>query len=71
MATHAAIMGQGIALGWAPLVDELLATGQLVELFDTPVVTGRGYLLVTQRAATPAVGAFRQWFLGECGLDAE
>ncbi|MFM0185002.1 LysR family transcriptional regulator [Paraburkholderia nemoris] len=71
LVAHAAIMGQGIALGWAPLVDELLATGQLVELFDTPVVTERGYLLVTQRAATPAVSAFRQWLLGECGLDAE
>ena len=68
---HAAIMGQGVALGWAPLVDELLATGQLVKLFDAPVVTERGYLLVTQRAATPAISAFRQWLLGECGLDAE
>jgi hypothetical protein len=42
-----------------------------VELFDPPVVTARGYLLVTQRAATPVVGAFRHWLLGECGLDAE
>jgi putative choline sulfate-utilization transcription factor len=71
LVAHAAIMGQGVALGWAPLIDELLATGQLVELFDPPVVTARGYLLVTQRAATPVVGAFRHWLLGECGLDAE
>jgi len=71
LVAHAAIMGQGVALGWAPLIHELLATGQLVELFDTPVVTERGYMLVTQRAATPAVEAFRQWLLGECGLDAE
>jgi putative choline sulfate-utilization transcription factor len=71
LAIHAAIMGQGVALGWAPLVDELLATGQLVELFEPPVATERGYLLVTQRAATPAVQAFRQWLLGECGLDSE
>lgn len=71
LVAHAAIMGQGVALGWAPLVDELLATGQLVELFEPPVVTERGYLLVTQRAATPAVHAFRQWLLGECGLDTD
>lgn len=71
LVAHAAIMGQGVALGWAPLVDELLATGQLVELFESPVVTERGYLLVTQRSATPAVNAFRQWLLGECGLDTE
>ncbi|MFM0221954.1 choline sulfate utilization transcriptional regulator [Paraburkholderia dipogonis] len=71
LVAHAAIMGQGVALGWAPLVGELLATGQLVELFDPPVITERGYLLVTQRAATPVVGAFRHWLLGECGLDGE
>jgi putative choline sulfate-utilization transcription factor len=71
LVAHAAIMGQGVALGWTPLVNELLATGQLVELFDTPVVTERGYLLVTQRAATPAVSAFRSWLLDECGLDME
>lgn len=71
LVAHAAIMGQGVALGWAPLVDELLATGQLVELFDAPIVTERGYLLVTQRAATPVINAFRQWLLGECGLDME
>jgi putative choline sulfate-utilization transcription factor len=71
LVTHAAIMGQGVALGWAPLIDELLATGQLVELCEPPVVTERGYLLVTQRAATPVIRAFRHWLLGECGLDAE
>ncbi|NKJ47820.1 LysR family transcriptional regulator [Burkholderia sp. SG-MS1] len=70
LVAHAAIMGQGVALGWAPLIDELLATGQLVELFDTPVVTERGYRLVTPRAATPAVNAFRQWLLDECELAA-
>ncbi|ACD19438.1 choline sulfate utilization transcriptional regulator [Paraburkholderia phytofirmans] len=71
LVAHAAIMGQGVALGWAPLVDELLATGQLIELFEPPVITERGYLLVTQRTATPVVSAFRHWLLGECGLDAE
>ena len=66
---HAAIMGQGVALGWAPLVDELIATGQLVPLFDAPVVTERGYLLATQRAPTPTITAFRQWLLDECGIE--
>ena len=56
---HAAVMGQGVALGWAPLVDELIATGQLVRLFDAPVVTERGYVLVTPRTPSPAVRAFR------------
>jgi putative choline sulfate-utilization transcription factor len=66
---HAAVMGQGVALGWAPLVDELIATGQLVRLFDAAVVTEHGYLLVTQRAPTPTVHAFRQWLLDECGIE--
>jgi putative choline sulfate-utilization transcription factor len=67
---HAAIMGQGVALGWAPLVDELVASGQLVELFDTPVTTHGGYLLSAPRAQSTAVGAFRDWLLAECGVTA-
>jgi putative choline sulfate-utilization transcription factor len=65
---HAAIMGQGVALGWAPLVDELVASGQLIELFDTPVTTDAGYLLNAPRAQTTAVCAFRDWLLVECGV---
>jgi putative choline sulfate-utilization transcription factor len=66
---HAAVMGEGVALGWAPLVDELVATGQLVRLFDAPVVTERGYLLVTQRTPSPTISAFRQWLLDECSME--
>src|SRR5471032_40946 len=65
---HAAIMGQGVALGWAPLVDELVASGQLIELFDTPVTTDAGYVLNAPRAQTTAVCAFRDWLLVECGV---
>ena len=67
---HAAIMGQGVALGWAPLVDELVASGQLIELFDTPVTTDGGYLLNAPRAQSTAVCAFRDWLLFECGVAA-
>jgi putative choline sulfate-utilization transcription factor len=67
---HAAIMGQGVALGWAPLVDELVASGQLVELFDAPVTTEGGYLLSAPRGHAPAVAAFRDWLLAECGVAA-
>src|SRR5471030_2213134 len=65
---HAAIMGQGVALGWAPLVDELVASGQLIELFDIPVTTDSGYLLSAPRVQTAAVGAFRDWLLADCGV---
>jgi putative choline sulfate-utilization transcription factor len=65
---HAAIMGQGVALGWAPLVDELVASGQLIELFDIPVTTDSGYLLSAPRVQSVAVNAFRDWLLADCGV---
>lgn len=65
---HAALMSEGVALGWTPLVDELVASGQLVRLFDTPVVTSRGYFLVCPpaRPEAAAVPLFRRWLLDEC-----
>ncbi|SAK99029.1 LysR family transcriptional regulator [Caballeronia calidae] len=68
LVTHAAVMGQGVALGWAPLVDELIATGQLVALCDAPLVTDRGYVLVTPREPAAAVRAFSEWLLDECDV---
>jgi putative choline sulfate-utilization transcription factor len=65
---QAAIAGQGVALGWMPLVDDLLRSGQLVVAVQQPVKTARGYFLVephTQRASEP-LRRFRQWVLGEC-----
>ncbi|MDR5808862.1 choline sulfate utilization transcriptional regulator [Caballeronia sp. LZ019] len=66
LVTHAAVMGQGVALGWSPLIDELVATGQLVALRDTPLVTDRGYVLLTRREPSAAVRAFQDWLLDEC-----
>ena len=54
---HAALIGEGVALGWTPLVDELVTTGQLVKLVDAPVVTPRGYFLVRQPSRTEADAA--------------
>ena len=68
LVAHAAVMGQGVALGWAPLTDELIATGQLVALCDTPIVTERGYVLVTPREPVSAVRAFSEWLLAECDV---
>ncbi|AOK30306.1 LysR family transcriptional regulator [Burkholderia singularis] len=66
---HAALMNQGVALGWTPLTDELVAGGQLVRLFDAPVTTSRGYFLVCPAARPEAAAAprFRRWLLAECG----
>lgn len=65
---HAALTHQGVALGWLPLIDELLSSGQLVTLFDGPVTTSRGYFLVCPQARpeAPAAPAFRRWLFGAC-----
>ncbi|CAD6561447.1 choline sulfate utilization transcriptional regulator [Paraburkholderia sabiae] len=67
LVVQAALMGQGVALGWTPLTDELVATGQLVRLLDTPVTTERGYYLVCPpaRPAPAAVPLFRRWLFNE------
>jgi DNA-binding transcriptional LysR family regulator len=68
---QAAIAGQGVALGWLPLVDEQLRLGQLVAATPRPVSTERGYYLVqpqAQRAAEPLT-RFRDWIRNECSSE--
>jgi len=43
---QAVLLGQGVALGWAPLIDELIANGSLIRLCDTPLTSARGYHLI-------------------------
>ena len=67
---QAALAGQGVALGWRPLVDDLLDRGQLVPALDQPVVTEKGYYLVHRRAGagSKVVTLFRSWLRGQLGL---
>jgi len=60
---QAALAGQGVALGWRPLVDDLLRTGQLVAALDREVRTPRGYHLVRPRGqgASRTVELFQAW----------
>ena len=62
---QAAIAGQGVALGWRPLVDDLLRQGLVMEAPLPRIVTKRGYYLVTPgRASQPRTAEiFRQWLL--------
>jgi LysR family glycine cleavage system transcriptional activator len=64
---QAALAGQGVALGWRPLVDDLLDRGQLVPALDQAVVTEKGYFLVHRRAGagTRVVKLFRTWLRGQ------
>ena len=65
---QAALVGQGVALAWAPLVDNLVRTGQLVPAFATPVHTDLGYFLLAppSRRSPAAVQPFTAWMLAEC-----
>lgn len=69
-AIAAAVAGQGVALGRRPLVDGLLASGQLVSPFDSETSSPRGYQLIVEPSARarPAVRAFEQWLLAQAAL---
>ena len=65
LVVQAAVIGQGVALGWAPLVDELLASGQLVAAVPTPLLTERGYFIVQpdHKSPSPALRTFSDWLV--------
>ncbi|MDY0883467.1 LysR family transcriptional regulator [Dongia soli] len=50
IAIHQTLMGQGIALGWKGVVDELLINGLLVALDSAPITSSRGYHIVGSSA---------------------
>ncbi len=66
-AIAAAVAGQGVALGRRPLVDGLLASGQLVTPFDGNFASARAYQLIVDPASRqrPAVRAFEQWLIDQ------
>ena len=67
---EAAIDGQGVVLGWIPLLADDLAAGRLVRPFD-PALEDYGYYVVTPPGglARPKVRAFRDWLLAEAARD--
>jgi DNA-binding transcriptional LysR family regulator len=68
---EAALAGHGVALGWRPLVDALLRSGQLVQLAAPTLHTARGYSLVRPhgREAGDALDGFSAWITGGCAPD--
>lgn len=66
-AISAALAGHGVALGRRPLVDELLRSRQLVQLFGGEQVSERGYVLVLADGAhaRPPVQALAAWLRAE------
>ena len=64
---QAALLGQGIALGWRPLIDDLVRTRQLVCLTQAPMRTERGYYIVEPpgRGDDQVVSDFHRWLMEE------
>lgn len=59
---QAACEGQGIALGWSLLTDDLIAQGQLVKAVDATVPSQKGFFLVAQRERQNAANLlFADW----------
>ncbi len=67
---EAAMDGQGVVLGWIPLLAEDLAAGRLVRPFDL-ALEDYGYYVVTAPGglARPKVRDFRDWLLAERARD--
>jgi DNA-binding transcriptional LysR family regulator len=61
---QAACEGQGVALGYGLLTDDLLARGTLIRPLPASIRTGRSYyFLLSDRKSSDLVVAFRDWLL--------
>jgi len=48
---QAVLQGQGVGLGWTPLIDAMVESKALVRLSPTPLVSERGYFVVEPEAS--------------------
>jgi len=64
---HAAMAGQGIALGWHHIVGPLVASGDLVRIGASEVRTDRPFeiLALADRPLSPAAASMRDWLIAE------
>ncbi|SKA21637.1 LysR substrate-binding domain-containing protein [Consotaella salsifontis] len=64
---RSAMAGHGVSILSPRLVRETLASGQLVQLFETLILTGRSYWLcyLESRRNLPKIRAFRDWLMAE------
>jgi putative choline sulfate-utilization transcription factor len=62
---QAVLMGQGVAIGFIPLIDDMVAAGQAVRLTDRPLKSERGYYLVEpeESVGNPLIQIVRDWLL--------
>ncbi|MFT8933111.1 MAG: LysR substrate-binding domain-containing protein [Acetobacter syzygii] len=62
---QAILQGQGIGLGWRPLIDDYLQSGQIVLAWPQPIRSERGYFLSINPDKKNMAAAFRQWLQGQ------
>lgn len=64
LAYHAAVCGQGVAVGRATVVHRLMQKGELVEALDYPPVAGPTYRVLSHRPgdARSSVRTFAKWW---------
>ncbi|RJF90246.1 LysR substrate-binding domain-containing protein [Sphingomonas cavernae] len=69
---QAAVVGLGVALLPALLVEEELSSGTLVKAMDRPLRSCGSYYLVwpKERGAYPPLVKFRNWLSAECAVAA-
>lgn len=67
----ATLASQGLAMGDEFICHEAMAQGLLVRPFEFAIRSPRSYYLVVppEKAANPAVGAFRSWMAAELPMD--
>ena len=58
---QAILHGQGIGLGWRPLIDDYLQSGQIVLAWPESIRSERGYFLSVNAERKNLASAFRQW----------
>ena len=66
---QAAIVGQGVAIGATPMVDDDLAAGRLVKPFELTISVDWAFYVVCleKRQDEPNIVALRDWLLAEAG----
>lgn len=65
---QAVLLGQGVGIGWAPLIDDLVANGSLIRLSEAPLFSERGYHIVRPSRTdgnNPLAETIATWLLGD------
>lgn len=61
---QAALDGQGVALGWSHITDQLIDQGRLVAVGGPPIVTDQPFVILRRRGVRrTAIDALRHWLI--------